>query len=125
MFTALGFISLYPKPAQYSPLKWSKLHNSLFISLSRPGFIGALMMLMTLMFTSQRNMLTRFFGHKWWLPLSRLTFGAYLLFPLCMSILLSSFKNSLVLSYYTMVALLSYAFVASFTASLVTYLLIE
>jgi hypothetical protein len=49
ILTVLGFVALYPKPAQYSPLKWSKFHNSIFVALSRPAFILSLMLLILLL----------------------------------------------------------------------------
>eukprot|EP00347_Sterkiella_histriomuscorum_P011994 403370301 len=35
----IAFVSLYPLEANKEPTKWSNLHNSLFISLSRPIFL--------------------------------------------------------------------------------------
>lgn len=45
----IGFVTLYPLPANKNPVKWTNLHNSLFISLSRPVFILGLMIMMTCM----------------------------------------------------------------------------
>lgn len=88
--TALGFVTLYPKPANENPVKWSNLHNSLFISLSRPLFILALMAIMICMILDHGRILKGFFSLQFWVPLSRLSYVVYLTFPLVNATLISS-----------------------------------
>ena len=88
--TAIGFVTLYPLPANKNPVKWSNLHNSLFIALSRPLFILAIMGLMLCMTLDKGRMLKGFFSFKFWIPLSRLSYGVYLVFPLINATLISS-----------------------------------
>ena len=88
--TAIGFVTLYPLPANKNPVKWSNLHNSLFISLSRPLFILALMALMTCMTLDLGRILKAFFSLHFWTPISRLSYVIYLAFPLVNSTLISS-----------------------------------
>ena len=106
-------------------MAWSNLHNSLFIALSRPLFIVGLMIIMVLLFTSERNWLMRAFSHEFWTPLARLSYSVYLVFPIMSSILLSQVLSSLVLSYYTMFQLICYCFLTSYLAAFVIYLTLE
>ena len=123
--TTLGYVTLSPYPAQLRPMEWSNLHNSLFIALSRPTFILSLMLLMVLLFTSERNLLMRIFSHEFWTPLARMSYIVYLIFPIMSSIMMSSITSSLVLSYYTMFQLISYCFLSSYLAAFVLYLTLE
>lgn len=88
--TLLGYVTLSPYPAQVDPMKWSNFHNSIFIALTRPLFIMSLMLLMVLLFTSDRNWLMRMLSHGMWCPLSKLSYIVYLVFPLVNATLLSS-----------------------------------
>ena len=124
-FAILGFVALYPKPAQAAPMKWSRLHNSLFISLSRPAFIIAIMVFMLLLMTSKRNLMMRVLSHDLWLPFARLSYLVYLVFPICMAILLSQLAQPLMLSLYSVVNLLAYSIVSSFTTALVAHFFVE
>ena len=121
----LSYVTLAPYPAQLQPMAWSNLHNSLFIALSRPLFIIGLMILMVLLFTSERNLLMRAFSHEFWTPLARLSYAVYLVFPIMSSILLSQITSSLVLSYYTMFQLICYCFLSSYLVAFLIYLTME
>ena len=123
--TVLGYVSLAPYPAQVSPMKWSNFHNALFITLTRPMFIMALMLLMVLLFTSEKCWLYRMLSHPVWLPMGRLTYAVYLIFPVVSSTLLSAMPMSLQLSYYVMFGLISYCFISSYTAALFINLMLE
>lgn len=107
---AIGFVTLYPLPANKNPVAWSNLHNSLFISLSRPAFIMGLMLLMVLMILNHGRMCRSFFSMSFWVPLSRLSYLVYLIFPLINATLISSMGQALFLSYYTMFYLLAFSF---------------
>lgn len=121
----LSYVTLSPYPAQVDPMAWSNFHNAIFIAISRPLFILALMLMMGLLFTSDRNWLMRMLQHSVWLPLSRLSYVVYLVFPIVNATLLSSMPSSLVLSYYTMFFLISYSLMASFTVALLVYIFVE
>ena len=123
--TVLGYVSLAPYPAQVSPMKWSNFHNALFIMLTRPMFIMALMLLMVLLFTSEKCWLYRMLSHSVWLPMGRLTYAVYLIFPIVSSTLLSAMPMSLQLSYYVMFGLISYCFISSYIAALIINLMLE
>lgn len=107
----IGFTTLYPLPANKNPVKWSRLHNTLFIALSRPAFLVALMGAMTCMLVRQGNIVRQMFQFHFWTPLARLSYTTYLVFPIVNATLISSFTSALFLSYYTMFYLLAFNFV--------------
>lgn len=123
--TVLGYVTLAPYPAQVDPMKWSNFHNAIFICLSRPLFIVALMLLMALLYTSEQALLYRMLSHEVWLPMARLSYAVYLIFPIVSATLLSAMPSSLQLSYYVMFGLLSYCIVSSFAAAFIIYILLE
>lgn len=123
--TLFGYVTLSPFPAQVNPVKWTNLHNSFFIALSRPLFIMTLMLLMALMLTSKDGWLVRMFSSKIWCPLAKLSYLVYLVFPIVSAVMLSSLPASLMLSYYTMFYLMAYCITSSFLAALLVYLFIE
>lgn len=123
--TAIGFVVLYPKPANANPVKWTNLHNSLFIALSRPLFVLSLMALMICMFLDHGSLLKRFLSLKIWIPLSRLSYVVYIIFPLVNATLISSMNQALFLSYYTMFYLLAFNFVFCMLLGFIVHLFIE
>ena len=123
--TVIGFVSLYPISANKAPMKWSRFHNSFFIALSRPAFLLALMLIMTVLMLGHVQWLNKFLKMGVWLPLSRLSFMVYLIFPTVNATLLSSMVISLQLSYPTMFYLLSFNLVVNFNMAFVLYIFIE
>ena len=123
--TSIGFATLYPVPANRNPVKWSRLHNSLFISLSRPLFIMGLMMLMTCMTLDKGRLLKSFFSLAFWLPLSRLSYLVYLIFPMINATLISSMNQALFLSYLTMMYLLAFNFAFCMIAAFFCHIFVE
>ena len=123
--TIIGFVTLYPLPANKNPVAWSNLHNSLFISLSRPAFIGALVLLMVLMALGHGRLLRNFFSMPFWVPFSRLSYLVYLTFPLINATVISQMSQALFLSYYTMFYLLAFAFAFSMVAGFFIHIFVE
>lgn len=121
----LGFVTLYPLPANESPMKWSRFHNSIFISLSRPAFMLSLILLMVCMLLNHGRTAKRALGVSALLPLSRLTYSVYLVLPLVSTALISSMQTSLYLSYSAMFYLLAYNFLACFAVALFVWVFIE
>ena len=86
----LGFVTIYPLQANKQPMLWSKLHNSLFISLSRPVFLLCLCMLSLQLWLDNGLVFKRFLSLKVFLVLGRLSYSVYLVLPIIISILVSS-----------------------------------
>lgn len=123
--TAIGFVTLFPLPANKHPAKWTNLQNSLFISLSRPLFVIAIMTLMTLMTLNHGHMLKSVLSRDWWVPLSKLSYIVYLIFPIIDATLISSLNQALYLSYLTMFYLLAFNFVFCMIAGFFCHILVE
>lgn len=105
-FALLCYIVFSPLSANKHPPAWSNLRNSLFISLSRPLFIICLMVFMINILIGRGQGLKAFFASSFWVPLSRLTYLVYLIFPILNAVLISSMPQSLFLSYNNVVYLL-------------------
>ena len=123
--TAIGFVTLFPLPANKHPAKWTNLQNSLFISLSRPLFVMAIMSLMTLMTLNHGHMLKSVLSRDFWVPLSKLSYIVYLIFPIIDATLISSMNQALFLSYLTMFYLLAFNFVFCMIAGFFCHILVE
>lgn len=83
------------------------------------------MLLMVLLFTSEKNLLMRILSHRVWTPLAKLSYLVYLVFPIVNAVLLSSMSSSLVLSYYTMFYLIAYSFISSLIVAFLVYIFVE
>ena len=118
-------MTLYPLPANKNPVKWSNLHNSLFIGLSRPFFLIGIMLLMTCMALGKGRMLKQFFSASPWVPISKLSYLVYLIFPIIDATLISSMNSALFLSYLTMFYLLAFNFAFCIIAGFVCHIFIE
>ena len=123
--TIIGFVTLYPLPANKNPVKWSNLHNSLFIALSRPFFLLGIMLLMTCMALDKGRMLKNIFSASPWVPLSKLSYLVYLIFPIIDATLISSMNQALFLSYLTMFYLLAFNFSFCIIAGFICHIFVE
>ena len=97
----------------------------MFITFSRPFFLIGLMMIMTCMILEQGRLLRNVFSASFWVPLSRLSYVVYLIFPLINARLISSMQQSLYLSYLTMFYLLAFNFVFCMLAAFLANIFIE
>ena len=118
-------MTLYPLPANKNPVAWSNLHNSLFISLSRPLFVMAIMAIMVCMALDHGHMLKVAMSANFWVPLSKLSYMVYLIFPIIDATLISSMNQALFLSYLTMFYLLAFNFAFCMIAGFFCHMLIE
>ena len=125
VIATIGFVTLYPLPANKNPVAWSNLHNSLFIALSRPAFLLALMLLMVLMIFDHGRVCRNFFSMGFWVPLSRLSYLVYLIFPVINATLISSMNQALFLSYNTMFYLLGFCFSFCMLAAFFCHVFVE
>ena len=123
--TLIGYVTLAPRPANQSPMKWTRTQNSLFVSLSRPAFLIGLILCMLPMFLDRANMIKNFFSAVWWVPLSKLTYLCYLIFPVINAVMMSSMSASLYLSYMTIFALLWFNFVFCMVAAFFLHIFLE
>jgi len=121
----LGFIVFYPLGANKDPMKWSRFHNSIFVSLSRPAFIMAIMMLIICMLLNHGRIMKRALGSSVLTPFSRLSYGVYLIFPLVTASLISAMNQSLFLSYSVMFYLVGYSYVFSFFVAMISWFVLE
>ena len=104
---------------------WSRLHNSLFIALSRPLFLLGLCSITLNLWLDKGKAFKKFLSLRFFLVLGRLSYAVYLVLPLCVSLLVSSITQSLYLSYNAMFYLLFYNLVASFLAGFIIHFLFE
>ena len=121
----IGFVTLYPLEAQKHPMLWSKLHNSLFISMSRPAFLIGLALMLIPIFCNKGDTLGWFWRAYPHQVMAKLSYATYLIAPIAVGLRVSSIKQSQYLSYSTMLVLMSYNIVVSFLMGLVFYLLVE
>ena len=83
------------------------------------------MLCMINMVLENGRLLRNFFSATFWVPLSRLSYIVYLIFPIINAILMSSLPQSLFLSYLTMFYLLAFNFVFCMLAGLLMHLFVE
>lgn len=105
-FLVICYVVFSPLSANSDPPAWSRLRNALFISLSRPAFILCLMVCMTNVFLGHGKTLRAFFASAVWVPMARLSYLVYLLFPILNMIIVSSIQQSLFISYNSVGSLL-------------------
>ena len=77
------------------------------------------------MFLGQANYQKNFWSASWWVPLSKLTYLVYLIFPVINLVFMSSAEESLFLSYFTMAALFAANWTLCFIGAFFVHILIE
>jgi len=112
-------------PAERSSESWTHLQDSLFVSLSRPCFLIGLVLLMLPTLLGRANFYTNFFAATFWLPLSKLTYVAYLTFPIYNAILLSSMNELPYLGYLNIYGITYFGIIFTYCASFIFHILIE
>ena len=123
--TLIGYVTLAPRPANAAPMKWTRLENSLFISLSRPSFLIGLILWMLPMFLGKANIFKNLWSANFWVPISRLTYVCYLISPITNAVLFSTMPSSLYLSYMTIFGLVWFSFIFNIVAAFFIHIFLE
>ena len=124
-FLLILYLIFSPHSANLDPLKWTRLHNSLYVSISRPLFIMCLMVMMTNFFLGHGKLLKAFFSLSIWAPMARVSYLVYLMFFMLNSILLSSMSESIYLNVINVIYLLIGNYIFHFAAAFIVSLLVE
>jgi len=114
--TALGLAIVYGSlPAYAGDASWDASTNVAYTVLARPAWAVAVAAVVLTALSQASNVLNWFFGLAAWVPLARLTFGAYLLHPIIIQLFLNSsvqyfrYSPTTVALHYLAIATASYA----------------
>ena len=124
-FGLLAFLSTYPRSANNDPASWSREKSAIFVSLSRPAFLMALMCLFYLLWLNHASGMKRFFSRRMWAVPARLSYGIYLVFPITSAQFNSSMDAALYLTYNEMFFQLIFNMLCALIAAMVVHVLIE
>lgn len=124
--TAVALACVYGSwPAFSGSPDWDASTNLAYTVLSRPAWAAAVAAVLLLALSQPHNILNWIFGMPMWVPLARLTFGAYLLHP----ILIQLFYNSVVQYFRFSAATVTLHYLAivtaSYVAAAVLFILVE
>jgi hypothetical protein len=122
---ALNLTTLSPFEVNKDGYAWNRAKNSFYNSLCQFGYVSSVMVILALIFCGQLKIIKSLMTLKIWRPLSKLTLGTYLLYPIVLMMIYVGANNSVVLGLFNIVIIVIYAIVASYFFSLVVYLLIQ
>ena len=78
----LNLVTLSPLSANRNGYSWSMTQNAFFFAFSRFGYVSSIIMLIVIILTGKGEYVKQLLSIPIWRPLAKLTFIAYLIFPL-------------------------------------------
>jgi len=124
-WTLVGYTVLRPWEANKDPFLWPKMQNYAFIALSRPAFLIGVILLIVPLFGGFGKPLASFLKNRAFKFLARLTYSAYLFFPIVSGFFVAGVKSSIYLTYDSMFNMVFCHVALSFLVALAGYLFIE
>jgi hypothetical protein len=122
---ALNLTTLVPFPVNKDGYAWNRTQNSIFNMFCQFGYISAVMAILALIFCGWMHVVKTLMSLRIWRPFSKLTLGAYLIYPLVIMQLFVGQNSSIVLSIVNMAYMFFYNLVAAYLAAFVVYMLIQ
>jgi peptidoglycan/LPS O-acetylase OafA/YrhL len=123
---ALDFINQTPHYHEWIETGgWNRPFTVFFIVLSRPAWVLALACGMTVLIFGYGGIIRRFLSLSLWVPLARLTYGAYLWHIVLMTVIFASRVQSDYFSMWDLFVTSTFYIVAAYLVSMVQYLIIE
>lgn len=84
--SSMLFITSVPLTANQNSYSWTKTQNVTYYIFGRFCYISGVAAIILAIFLGSGSLIRRLLGQPLWWPLSRLTFGAYLLYPIAISL---------------------------------------
>ena len=78
----LMFSTSIPLTANQDAYSWTKTQNVMFFTFARLGYLSAIFAFLLAIFFGKTPVVHTLLSHKIWRPFSRLTFAAYLVYPI-------------------------------------------
>jgi len=121
----LVFITGIPRSANANGYSWTKTQNTVYNSLGRPAYLSAIMCWCLIIFMGKGNFIKNALSLPMWIALGKLTFGAYLVYPMVVGGRFYGTQTSFVVTYPTMVYAMISNIVVAFLIALPLYLFIQ
>lgn len=125
LLSILIFVSLFPLSANREPPSWSQMKSAVFIGLSRPAYLTAVLWIFHLQWLNHGRFLKKFMTRQFFTVVARLSYSTYLVFAIVAAQFISSMQDPLYLTYNEMFWQMTYEIVASFLVAFLFYMFIE
>ena len=117
--------TLIPFTANRDAYSWNNLQNSFCNALSKIGYITPIMGFLALMYSNQSHILHPVLGSTYFRTFSKLTFGAYLVYPIMIMLVYTGMTHSIFLSRLDIVYLFIYNLVSSFLVAFFLFMILQ
>jgi hypothetical protein len=121
----LLFIVSVPLSANADSYSWSKAQNTAYFSLGRLGYCTSMMAWLMIIFLGSGNLVKGLLSQGFWTILSRLTFGAYLIYPMIVGANFYASSQAFFISYQTLIYCMLSNIALCYVFALPLYILIQ
>ena len=97
------FIASIPLTANQDAYSWTRAQNTTFFTLGRLGYISGVCAIIIAIFLSNNKIVQNILSNKVFRPLSKLTFGAYLVYPISISLTYYATEKAIFVDYIMVV----------------------
>merc|ERR1719329_1564349 len=104
---------------------WGNFANAVFVNLSRPVWAACWSVIAILCYYDYLPMVNGFLSHRFWTPLARLTYGAYLVHPMCIKLAAGRSLQFYTFSSWYMMYHVVFNVLMAYSGSVILWVLVE
>jgi len=121
----LMFVTAVPLSANGDGYLWTEAQNVAFFSLGRFGYCSSMVVFIFLIMIENSDLVFRLLGQSFWRPFAKLTFAAYLIYPIVINLGFNLSNDAIYLKYQTIIYYMFSNIVLTYLFALPLYLFIE
>ena len=121
----LMFVTGVPLTANQDAYSWTKAQNTAYYVLGRFAYCTSMMAFLTIIFLEKGELIRKLLGHELWIPFSRLTFAAYLIYPIVIAFNFYLTDGPIFIGYISVIYFMLSNIVICYLLALGVYLILE
>ena len=117
--------TLIPFTANKDAYSWTRTQNAWYGGLWRFGYISPIMALLSLVFCERIHILHPILGNKYFRPFSKVTLGAYLVYPIVIMMVYTGLSQPIFLSIMSITYLFLYNLITSYLIAFALFMIVQ
>jgi hypothetical protein len=121
----LMFVTAATLTANQNGYLWTKWENTIYYAFGRLGYCSSVIAILVLVVMDKANAILSFLGQPLWRPFAKITFAAYLIYPLAITLNFQLSNDAVFLSYATIVYFMVANIVTSYLFGFILHIFFE
>lgn len=121
----LMFVTAVTLTANQNGYSWTRWQNTMYFAFGRLGYCSSVIAFLVLVVMDKANIILSFLGQPLWRPFAKITFAAYLVYPLAITLNFQLSNDAIFLNYSSIIYFMISNIVVSYLFGFVLHIFFE